>query len=74
MVFPHEVKIIEEVYTRDIVKRLEECYGTLGFSIFKMSYLIDENKPKPAKATQYLVDSYHRYVDGDLDYYFSLFN
>jgi len=67
IVFPHEVKVIEEVYTHDIVKRLEECYGTLGFSLFKMFHLIDENKPELAKAMQYLVDSYHRYVDGDLE-------
>jgi len=67
VVFPYEVRVIQEAYVNDLAKRLEECYGSLGFSILKLFHLIDEGRPELAKAMQYLVDGYHRYVDGDIE-------
>ena len=66
-IFPYEVKVLSEISYRGIVERLKDCYGALGFTIFRLFHLLDEGRSELAEAIQYLVDGYHRYVDGDLE-------
>jgi len=66
-VFPYEVKVLSEISYGGIVERLKDCYGALGFTTFRLFHLLDEGKPKLVEAMQYLIDGYHRYVDGDLE-------
>ena len=65
-IFPYEVKVLTDAPS-DITTRLTDCYSTIGLNILKLFHLLDNGKPELAKAMQFLVDGYHRYINGDLE-------
>jgi len=66
VVLPHEVKILPE-YGNEVVFILKSTYGAIRLGILGIVYLLETGSPGLAEATQYLLDGYHRYLDGDLE-------